>query len=222
MDWLSYSPADLVPLSQETWLRLLADYNQAHLPVVAVGMALGLLLLATTAHATAARLRVALALFGACWLWIAWGFFHQALTPLLWAADWLAWGFAVQGALLLGAALLPMAQVVDWRWPLSPAWWLLAIAVLGLPLAGFAAGRPWQALGWLGTAPDPTAVATLALAAMAPGHRSWLLLAAPALWCLLSATLLAVFTDPLWWLPPAALAMTAVSLARRRAQHHTK
>lgn len=216
MDWLSYSPADLVPFSQATWRGVMAGYNRDHFPLVAAGMALGLLLLWLTARPSGWRLRLSLGVLGACWLWIAWGFFHHALGTLLWAADWLAWGFAAQGALLLLATLLPARPAVSPRWSVSPAWWLLLFAVLALPLIALAAGRPANVLGWVGTAPDPTVIATLALAAMVPGRRGWLLLPVPLLWCAASATMLAVFGDPLWWLPLAAVPIAAIGFARQK------
>jgi hypothetical protein len=100
------------------------------------------------------------------------------------------------------------------------AWWLLAAAVLLWPLLQLGTGRDWTALGWFGSAPDATAVGTLAVVAMTPGRRAWLLLPVPAVWCLVSATMLGVFDDPLWWLPAAAAALTGplLWLTRRERQ----
>jgi len=227
MDWLGYSPADLVPFSGETWLALLARYNEDHLPAVIAGMALGLVLLRLTAGRSPRPLRPVLALLGLCWLWISWTFLHQALGTLLWAADWLAWAFAVQGALLLLCAGLPYTGAMTPRPRLGsplryppPAWWLLATAVLLWPVLELAVGRVWTALGWFGTGPDATAAGTLAVAAMTPGRRAWLLLPVPVLWCLVSSAMLGVFEAPLWWLPLVApLLVGPLSwLERRGAQ----
>ncbi len=217
MDWLDYSPADLVPFSQDAWRALIADYNRAHWPWVLAGVAMGLLLLGLTAGATRWRLRAALALLALCWLWIGWAFVHQALGRLLWAADWLAWGFAAQGALLLAVAGLGgVAPQAQRRGSAAPAWWLLAFAVLGLPLLAFAAGRPWPALGGFGTTPDATAIGTLAVAAMLAGPSAWLLRLLPMLWCLLSTAMLQVLDEPLWPLPLLAVGFAAVLSWRRR------
>jgi len=227
MDWLGYSPADMVPFSGETWRALIAGYNDDHVPAVIGGMALGLALLRLTAGGAPRLLRATLALLGLCWLWIAWAFLHQALGMLLWAADWLAWAFAAQGALLLLCAAVPLTGETTTRTrsgspPRYPpaAWWLLAAAVLLWPALELAVGRDWTALGWFGSAPDATAAGTLAVAAMTPGGRAWLLLPVPVLWCLVSSAMLGVFEAPLWWLPlmPPLLAGPLRWLGRRRPQ----
>jgi len=225
MALLGYSPADLVPFSHQAWLVLIARYNQDHGPAVIAGMALGLLLLRLAAGRSPRRLRAALALLGLCWLWVAWTFLHQALGTLLWAADWLAWGFTAQAALLLLSAARPLAfeetarpRPTLVRGSLPMAWWLLTAAVLAWPVLELVVGRAWAALGWFGTAPDATAVATLAVAAMTPGRRAWLLLPLPLLWCLIASAMLGVFDDALWWLPASAALLTGPLfwLERRR------
>jgi hypothetical protein len=207
MDWLGYSPADLVPFSLDTWLRLVAAYNAAHLSAVLGGLAAGMAVLWLAAGAAAWRSRPALALLGGCWLWVAWAFLHRALGPLLWAADWLALGFAVQGALLLLSALLPLrGSAQPPRWARLAGWCLLACGVVLLPLAQGLLGRELAAVGWFGTSPTPTALATLGLVALLPGGRAWPLLPLPVLWCLLASAMLGVFAEPLWPLPGAAAA----------------
>jgi hypothetical protein len=212
MDWLSYGLADLVPFSRDTWLALVAAYNRQHLPVVSAGVGIGLLALWLTAVGGPWRLRSGLALVGLCWLWIAWAFLHRELGSLLWAADWLAWGFAAQGGLLVLAAAMVSASwsiaAPAWR---APGWWLLAAAVLLLPVMAWAAGRGWYAVGWFGTAPDATAIGTLGMLTLLRGRVALPLLLLPLLWCALAAAVLHVFDDPLWPLPllAAALALWA-------------
>jgi hypothetical protein len=212
MDWLTlYSPADLVPFSRDTWLGLIARYNQAHLPAVLAGIGAGVLLLWLAAGTAAWRLRAAQALLAAGWLWVAWAFLFRALGELLWAAHWLALGFAAEGALLLLSALLPLREVGEPRRRPALAAWLLALALFGLPLAQALTGQPVGTLGWFGTAPTPTALATLALVALLPAARAWLLLPLPLAWCVIDSAMLGVFADPLWPLP-AALAVLLVLL----------
>jgi hypothetical protein len=209
MDWFSYGPADLVPFSRGAWLTLLGRYNQEGFGWVAAGLAtvlavglLSRLALGPTPSASRTIQRLLPALFGLCWLWIGWAFFHQALGTLLWAADWLAWGFAAQGLALLVAALLPLrddATATGWR--AAAGWGLLLVALIGLPLLAWATGQPWRSIGWFGGAPDPTAVATLGLLLVLPVRLGWLLLPLPLIWCLLASVLGRVLGDPLWPLP---------------------
>ncbi len=209
MDWFSYGPADLVPFSSETWLGLFGRYNQEGLGWVVAGPAtvlvLGLLVRfagGRTDWLSRASPRLLLALSGCCWLWIAWAFFHQAVSTLLWAADWLAWGFAAQGLVLLTAAsLLPPARDPANRWPRVVGWGLIVVALIGAPLLAWSTGQPPQGIGWFGSGPTPTAVGTLGLLLVLPVRLGWLLLPVPLIWCLLAGMLGQVLHDPLWPLP---------------------
>jgi hypothetical protein len=158
---------------------------------------------------------MALVLLGLCWLWIAWAFLHQALGTLLWAADWLACGFALQGLALLAAALVSPSVPRAPGGRLGPGWWMLAFAVLLLPVLQWAVGRDWLAIGWFGSAPHATVIGTLGVLSLTPGPIAWPLLAVPLLWCGLAAGMLHVFQDPLWPLPLLAAALGG--LLRRRS-----
>ena len=81
---------------------------------------------------------------------------------------------------------------------------------------GLISGRPILGAELFGIAPDPTAIATLALLLAAqPGRMTWLLLAPPLLWCTASAATL--FALGAWegWIPIAAVALTIAAQARR-------
>lgn len=217
MNLFGYSLADLVPFSLETWYALIAAYNRDQPAAVAGGMGVGLVLLWLTARGGRRPLGTALALLGLCWLWIAWEFLHRELGTLLWAADWLAGGFALQGLLLLVAAvLLPEDHLVaTGRWP-GGGWWLLAVAVLLLPLLAWAVGRAWPAVGWFGTAPDATVIGTFGALSLVPARVAWPLLVVPVIWGLFSAGLLQVLGDPLWPAPLLASAFAPLPLLFRR------
>ena len=67
-----------------------------------------------------------------------------------------------------------------------------------------------------GIAPDPTAVATLALLAVTRGRSRWLAMPVPLLWCVLSAATLWTMEAGGFFLPIAgALASVALAIAAR-------
>ncbi len=163
--------------------------------------------------------------FGVCWVWIAWAFHWHSYAPLNWAGAYFAAAFALQGVLLIVSAVdlgirgdeQPAAQAWD-----SLAWSgyaLIAFAVIGMPLLGYLVGlwfggRVWFGLELFGSAPDPTAVATLGLMALVRPRFAWILLILPTLWCLTSAATLAVLGDPLWPLPLLAVLTLALVAAK--------
>ncbi len=88
-----------------------------------------------------------------------------------------------------------------------------------MPLLGYLVGlwfggRVWFGLELFGSAPDPTAVATLGLMAIVRPRFAWILVILPTLWCLTSAATLAVLGDPLWPLPLLAVLTLALVAAK--------
>ena len=110
-------------------------------------------------------------------------------------------GRAAGGARPLGAAGLHRARDAG-----QAGIGLLAAALFAWPLLAPLDGRPWQEAEVFAIAPDPTAIATLALLALAPRSR-WTapLAVVPALWLAVSA--LTLFTMGVWqgWAVFAAL-----------------
>jgi hypothetical protein len=222
-DWLSYSITDFIPFSRDSYLRLAQLYNARFAPFVVFGQALGLAVLVMVWRTDAWRLRLALGGFALSWLWIGWAYQIESLAPLLWRGEVLGIAFALQSGLLMAAALLPFpgdAPPVMQRWI---GFHLLLLAILlSLPL-GLLADRSWSELAWFGTAPDPTAVATLGLAAMLPPRLMLLLIPLPLLWCLLAVTMQVAMADALWLLPAVGAAVSASllvgALLRLLARH---
>lgn len=213
-DLLSYSIADLLPFSRETYARLFVVYNARFSPAFATGMGIGLAALGLLRPGAAWSRALVLAAFGLCWLWIGWAFHLQTLQPLLWAGELFALAFAVQSGLLVAAAILPARLNAPGRsrHATRAAYALLGASVVLLPLAGLTAGRDLTGVELFGTAPDPTAIATLALAALLPWTRALLLVPIPALWCLVSSAMQYGLDSPLWWLPTAALGLAVMLL----------
>jgi len=134
-------------------------------------------------------------LCGLCWVWVAVVFQFRFHAELHWAGPYLGWVFIVQGL------LLAVAGVRGWLEAVSG---VRALIGLGLMVAAFVVypimapltGRSWQGVEIAGTAPDPTAVATLGVLLLAR-RVPWLLVPVPVLWCLYSG----VTWWALGWLP---------------------
>jgi hypothetical protein len=218
-EWWTYTLSDLLMFSARTYYRLFELYNLAIWPGQLLAAAAAVAIIACAARAGAGAGRVAAGLLAACWLWVAWAFHAERYATISTAGKWFAAGFAIEGLLLLwigtvrgGIELAPVRGGVR-----RAAAGLLLFALLGYPLLGMASGRPWRQMELFGVAPDPTAVATLALLAL-PARLPWLLVPVPLLWCAISgATLWTMRAPDAWVAPLAALLALLLALAMRRA-----
>jgi hypothetical protein len=162
------------------------------------------------------------------WLWVAWAFFWQRFAPIYTAAPAFALLFLVQG---LGLAVLAFAPGLHWEPDRSArtvaGLALAAWAVAGHPALVWVFGRPGHQAEWLALAPDPTALATLAMLLLLGESRhrftrAWqrALWVPPLLWC-------AVTSLTLWTLGEAqagvmaALAALAVLVGMLRVPGRT-
>lgn len=218
-DLASYSLDDFVLFSPDVYFRLFELHNSALWPLQVPVFVVCLLVLLLLARATPSGVRASLAVFGAFWLWIAWSFFAQRYNTINWVAVYVAPIAALQGVALIGnaivwhtpldATVLPAAQ----RFVLG----LYVLVLLGYPLLGAGLGRPWQGAELVGIAPDPSAVATLAILAMTRGRWRWLLMVIPIAWCIATGLTLHTLNAQAFWLAPLAAALcVAASLAQRR------
>ena len=73
---------------------------------------------------------------------------------------------------------------------------LVAITVVGYPFLAPLTGRAWTTAEVFGVAPDPTAIATVAVLALVRGRIRWLLLVVPLLWCAATALTLWAMKAP--------------------------
>lgn len=195
-EWWTYSLADFLMYTPQTFERLLVAYNDRVYPAQLPAFGLGIWLAWAALRGTARQLRIGLGLLGVCWLWIAYAFFWRQLATIDLAAPYFAHGFAIQGALLLGAAFALRDDAAAAPLPQRVAATLLVdVAVVVMPaalppltatLAGGATN--WGTASVFGLAPDATAIATLGFLA-ASGRLRWLL-AIPLLWCIVSGALL--------------------------------
>lgn len=192
-EWWTYTPADFLMFAPRTYWRLMERYNEAIWPAQLLGVACGLALVALMHGHRAHRDRIIAGIIAACWLWIAWAFHLQRYAQINWAATWFAAAFVLQALLLVIVGVVAdriRLDGMDGR-ARGIASLVMVFAVLVYPLLAPLAGRPWSTAEVLGVAPDPTAIATVAVLALVRGRIRWLLLAVPLGWC-------AIATATLW------------------------
>jgi hypothetical protein len=216
-EWWTYSLTDFLLFSPRTYYRLFALYNEAVWPahVVAAAIAAAIPLLVHRSGEAAGR--TVAALFAAIWAWIAWAFHAERYATINWAATYFAIAFALQSALLLLPAL--SARPLQFRTN-GLALAVLAVAVVGQPLVGIALGRDWRQAEIFGLAPDPTAVATLALLAMATRAPRYLFII-PLLWCAMTCLTLTAMEAPDALVTPIAGTLALLAAAWKTRAHET-
>jgi len=211
-EWWTYSLSDFLLFSPRTYYRLLELYNVAIWPLQIAGVAAGLTLGVARLGKRSDRLRCAL--LAACWLYVGWAFHHERYAQINWAAQAFAAAFAVQSLLLI--ALGTLGGVLRFRSPDGLQRWLtttlLAFALAAYPLQAPLAGRAWTTAEVFGTAPDPTALATVALLAHVEGRLRWLLQAIPLAWCAIAAATLWAIEAPERFVATGAMVM-AIGIA---------
>ncbi len=203
---------DLLLFEPRVYWRLFALENEALWPAQPVLLAAGGLLVLCLLSGRRPSGRWLGPALGAAWLWTGWQFVALRYGAVNWAAPAFAWGFYAE-AMLVAALGLSGRLVPDRRRRIWPGIGLLAAALFAWPFLAPLDGRPWGQAEVFAIAPDPTAIATLGLLALA-GRSRWtaLLCIAPALW--LAASALTLFTMGAWqgW---AVLAALIAGLAAR-------
>lgn len=220
-----YALADFLPFAPDTYYRLFERYHRALWPLQPAAAALGVGVIVLTFAPRAARWRhgVVAVLLAAVWLWVGWAFHLQRYATINWAANGFAAGFMLQGLLLLlwAAAAVQRRRVFSTE-PADVALGLI-VALYGLlllPLLDVLSGqRTWVQSELFALTPDPTAIVTLAVAAVMTGGLRWLLVPLPLLWCLISGATAAAMGYHAGSITPAVAAgalllMTAQSLRR--------
>jgi hypothetical protein len=99
--------------------------------------------------------------------------------------------------------------------PVRSALGVMLFAMLGYPLVATASGRAWRQMELFGVAPDPTALATLALL-VSTARTAWPLLPIPLLWCAISGATLWTMRAPDAWVAPLGAVLVLCAIRRRR------
>jgi hypothetical protein len=221
-EWWTYTLSDFLLFSPRVYYRMFELYNRSHWPVVVISLALGFVIFALLLRPTRTSHRVILAILGALWIWIAWAFFREHYAAINWASIYLAPLFGLQGvALLWTAAVIRQVEFAPNRKiPNAIALALFCFSLIGYPLLAPLMGRQWLAAEIFGLAPDPTALATLALLCLAGGSSRWTLMIVPLIWCVITGLTLWTMDAGDFFIPPAgALIALAIALIGGRRRH---
>jgi hypothetical protein len=218
-EWWTYGLSDFLLFSPRTYYRLLQRHNEALWPLQVFTLGLGLLILWLLRRPSPRRSRIISTILAGLWAWMAWAFLWKRYAAINWAATYAIPMFALE-ALLLGwvGALNGRLTYRPSRDPAGVIGMsLLAFSLAIYPLLAPLSGRPWRQAEVFAITPDPTALATLGLLAMAEGGRPGALMVVPLLWCLLSgATLLAMGSLEAWIQLPAPIILLGVIAWSRR------
>jgi hypothetical protein len=184
-EWWTYRMSSFVLFSPRTYLRLIERYNVDVWPLQIVIMvaAIVMLLLARSQRSWPSRaIPVALA---AMWLFVAWAFHVRRYLTINWAAQYFAIAFVAQALLLAwsGTARGGLRFGAGASRQQRTGYAIVAVALAGLPLIEWLAGREWRQLEWFGVAPDPTVIGTLGVLLLTRDRLPWALLLIPLLWC---------------------------------------
>jgi len=200
-EWWTYRLSDLLLFSPRTYYRMFELYHAQIWPIHFVVIVSVVAIVVLLRRDGEWRGRVIAALLAVSWLWVAIAFHLQRYATINWAAKYFAVLFVAEALMLTWLGVVRRRLRFSLSRESAPymAVGLLLVA-LGLePIAGRIAGRTWQQVEVAGLTPDPTAVATLALLALAVPRAPRALLVIPVLWCVIGgATLWALGSGEAW------------------------
>jgi preprotein translocase subunit Sec61beta len=219
-EWWTYRLSDLLLFSPRTYYRMFELYHAQIWPIhlVVIGLAVAIVVLLRRDDKW--RGRAIAALLAASWVWVAIAFHLQRYATINWAAKYFAVFFVIEALMLTWLGLVHRRL----RFALSrePAPYiavgLLLVALVLEPIAGRIAGRTWQQVEVAGLTPDPTAVVTLALLALAVPRAPRVLFVIPVLWCVIGgATLWALGSGEAWIVLLSGLCGLLLTIGTRRS-----
>jgi Family of unknown function (DUF6064) len=216
-EWLSYSLDDLLMFSPRVYWRLFELHNRSIWPAQAIALMLGIAALALLLRPRPWSDWLIASGLGFAWVWVAWSFLWLRYATINWAIAYVAPVFALEALLLilLKGTADRLLFTIDRSVPAGIGLTLYLYAVVFHPLVPLIAGRSLWSAEVLAIAPDPTAIATLGLVAMAPRREIAVIGIIPAAWCLTSWATLHTMGSGLAVVPLAAICLTGLALAIR-------
>lgn len=209
--WLGFSPQDVILFSEETYWRLFERHNTALWPLPVISQVAGAVAFAAIVLGRRWARIVSFLALALAWGLIAQTFLRGLYEPINWAIAYVVPLFWLQAVLLavFGRTLTFCTDRLQ-----ATIAVVLAVVALAYPAAALIAGRQLVQSEVLGVAPDPTAVATLAVLTLAkPGWCRLLLCLIPAAWQALSSATLLTMNASTGWIPLGALALALIAQA---------
>ena len=211
-EWWTYSLEDVLMFRPRVYWRMFELQNEALWPLQIPALLLGAAILVLVLRPAPWSDRAIGIALGVVWIWVAWSFLWDRYAAINWTVAYVAPAFALQGIGLLWAGARGVrVPAFAGSSATMIALGLYLYALVLHPLVAVVAGRPVQAAEVFGVAPDPTAIATLGLVAMAQGRTAWLLLVIPVAWCLVSAVTLYAMGSPQALIPLAAAGLAVAA-----------
>lgn len=218
-EWWTYSLSDMLLFSPRVYYRLFELHNHSLWPAQLLTVAAGLGMVFALARPSIVRTRLTFVVLGIIWIWVGWAFFWVRYATINWAAPYITPAYVLEGLMLIATGLLRN------QFSFSPAATfsrntaivLLMAILIGYPLIAPAVGRSWSSAEVFGIAPDPTALATLAVLAASPKGGRLVLMVIPLLWIVISTATLWTLQSPEYWIAPLA-AVLALAIACLRVE----
>lgn len=195
MPWLDYQLEDFLLFSPDAYWRLFELANQASWPLPPLFPLIVVLVLAASRWLRPAAPYLVAGLIVLAWLWCGVFFMRHWYKPINWFASYIEPVFYVQALLLLWTSVMRRQfRDVIASGPRRVAGSVLLLGALLLyPVAGVLRGAGLGGSEYFGTAPDPTAIATLGLCLLAHGRLALVCLVLPVFICMVGfLTLLAL------------------------------
>ena len=212
-DWWTYSIADLILFTPETYFHLFELYPRAWWPLQLACIAIAIAMLLCLWQKPAWSGRVIAVLLAASWAWVGWAFLHLRFAPIHWVADWYAVAFIFQALLLLIYGV--WRRRVEFAIGNSARTGIGVLVLLGalavMPATAYLTGREWMQAELFAMTPDATVLATLGLL-LGIGRAAVWLMVIPVAWCLVSGTTLWVLEAPEAMILPVGAMLTIASM----------
>lgn len=219
-DLSGYTLSDLMLFSPRVYYRLFELHNADVWPMQILTLIFGVVLLVLLARRHAQWSTLALAGLGMIWIWVGLSYLWMSYATINWAAVYLVPLFVLEGLLLIWIGI--RNRQMSWSAGTSAAHisvvLLAFFAICIYPLIAGLMGRSWYSAEIFGIAPDPTAIATLALLIPIRSKIAWLAFTVALVWCLVSGlTLWTMNSDDFIILASCICAAIVVALLSRLA-----